>query len=61
MPIYEYECTSCNERFEVRRGIDDDDKEISCPKCKTAHPKRTISLFGSPGASGSIHTPSGSG
>ena len=33
MPIYEYECISCGEKFELRRGITDSDSEIKCPKC----------------------------
>ena len=33
MPIYEYECRNCGEKFELRRGITDSDSEIKCPKC----------------------------
>ena len=32
MPIYEYECTHCNEIFEIFHKIDEDCK-VSCPKC----------------------------
>ena len=32
MPIYEYECTHCNEIFEIFNKIDEDCK-VSCPKC----------------------------
>ena len=33
MPIYEYECTSCNYKFEKRQSINDQPIEV-CPKCQ---------------------------
>jgi putative FmdB family regulatory protein len=33
MPIYEYQCQKCDERFEVMQRISDDTLE-SCPKDK---------------------------
>ncbi len=32
LPIYEYECTCCPSRFELKRGFHDD-SPVSCPKC----------------------------
>jgi putative FmdB family regulatory protein len=32
MPIYEYQCNSCNEVFEIFHKIDEDCK-VACPKC----------------------------
>lgn len=32
MPIYEYECTQCQEIFEILHKIDEDCK-VACPKC----------------------------
>jgi len=32
MPIYEYQCDSCNEIFEIFHKIDEDCK-VACPKC----------------------------
>lgn len=32
MPIYEYECTCCPSRFEVKRGFDED-SPVACPSC----------------------------
>lgn len=43
MPIYEYECEHCGEKFELFRRISSDDREISCPKCQTKKPRRIIS------------------
>ena len=51
MPIYEYECKECGEKFEARRGIDDSDVEIKCPKCGVKHPRRVLSLFATGGFS----------
>ena len=33
MPIYEYECVSCNHRFELKQGFDAEPTE-SCPRCQ---------------------------
>ncbi len=32
MPIYEYQCTQCDEVFEIFHKIDEDGK-VTCPKC----------------------------
>ena len=32
MPIYEYQCSRCNEAFEIFQKIDEDCK-VACPKC----------------------------
>jgi putative FmdB family regulatory protein len=56
MPIYEYECVNCGERFELRRSIADSDKEIKCPKCGKEYPKRVVSMFGTT-SSGASCTP----
>jgi putative FmdB family regulatory protein len=33
MPIYEYQCTTCNCNFEVRQGFDTEPFSV-CPKCR---------------------------
>ncbi|MFC1998941.1 FmdB family zinc ribbon protein [Chloroflexota bacterium] len=33
MPIYEYECVDCSEKFEVRRGFNDE-VAANCPVCQ---------------------------
>ena len=45
MPIYEYKCEKCGEKFDARRGIDESDAELKCPKCGAEHPHRVISSF----------------
>ncbi|MBN1693183.1 MAG: hypothetical protein JW845_06475 [Dehalococcoidales bacterium] len=32
MPIYEYECTHCQHRFELRQGFHDK-PQAECPRC----------------------------
>jgi putative FmdB family regulatory protein len=57
MPIYEYQCTQCGERFEVRQSIGEDGSKLHCPKCNAQNPERLVSSFFSPGSSTSA--PSG--
>lgn len=49
MPIYEYRCHACEERFEevVRRGTRDE--EIECPSCGEKRSERRLSTFAIPG------------
>jgi putative FmdB family regulatory protein len=57
MPIYEYECTACGQKFEKRRGISDSDSELKCPGCGAEKPRRVFSVF-STGSSGGACAPS---
>jgi putative FmdB family regulatory protein len=45
MPIYEYECRKCKERFEVLQKINEDNSHLCCPKCQTDRPQRVLSPF----------------
>ncbi len=56
MPIYEYQCVKCNERFEVLQSISADNSGLSCPKCGEQKPQKMMSQFASSadvGSSGS--------
>jgi len=46
MPIYEYECQVCGEKFEAQRKIADNDSELKCPRCGKKQPRRIFSTFG---------------
>ena len=35
MPLYEYECSACKHRFEIRQGFHDK-PEADCPVCQSA-------------------------
>ncbi len=53
MPIYEYRCDECGERFElfVRSSAQRDNPV--CPKCGSPKVQKAISLFGVGGPGGS--------
>ncbi|MBT4512055.1 MAG: zinc ribbon domain-containing protein [Chloroflexi bacterium] len=61
MPIYEYECGECGEKFELMRSFSSDDSELKCQKCGADNPRRTISLFASGNSSTESFTPSPTG
>ena len=43
MPIYEYECEKCGNKFENYYWFVGADKDIKCPKCGIGKPKRIVS------------------
>jgi len=45
MPIYEYRCTQCGERFDVRQAIDEDGSKVTCPKCQAGNPRKLLPTF----------------
>jgi len=53
MPIYEYDCRDCRERFEafLKRA----DEDVTCPRCGGTRIEKRFSVFaakgGGPGAS----------
>lgn len=47
MPIYEYECRICKERFEVLQKINEDNSQLHCPKCQADRPRKVLSIFSS--------------
>lgn len=44
MPIYEYECCDCCEKFEML--VFRSDEPVSCPKCNSSNSRRVMSVFG---------------
>jgi len=61
MPIYEYECPGCGERFARLRPMREMDQPVSCPKCGRQEARRVLSLVSVAGrtASGGACAPSG--
>ena len=51
MPIYEYICDSCNERFE--KIVINKQQEIACPKCASKKATIQLSVFATAGSGGS--------
>jgi putative FmdB family regulatory protein len=45
MPIYEYKCGKCGEKFEFKLSILHNKKSIKCPKCGAEDPERVYSPF----------------
>ena len=56
MPVYEYECRKCNERFEVLQSINEDESNLRCPKCQAERPKKLLSVFSSSSSGKSANT-----
>lgn len=46
MPTYEYECDDCKNKFTLIQRISEHGKtKTTCPKCKSAKVKQSISVF----------------
>jgi putative FmdB family regulatory protein len=45
MPLYEFECTECQERFEIL--VRNDDQQIRCAHCDSDKLQRVLNVFGS--------------
>lgn len=45
MPLYEYKCNSCGGKFEFRKGIEERDDALVCPKCNSKNISRIYSFF----------------
>ena len=41
MPLYDYRCRECDDRFEVRLGLDEPSRAVPCPAGHT----NTVRLF----------------
>jgi putative FmdB family regulatory protein len=59
MPIYEYICDACNERFE--KIVINKQQEISCPKCSSKKASIQLSVFATAGSGGGPSSSSGGG
>lgn len=45
MPIFEYQCKSCGEKYEIYHSIKENTKDIICPECKSIDYKKLFSQF----------------
>jgi putative FmdB family regulatory protein len=45
MPMYEYGCLACHNRFDRLRRMDQNDSDLSCPHCRSAQVQRKLSTF----------------
>lgn len=46
MPIYEYKCQDCGEKFEKLVRLGAMETKVECPVCHSDQVKRLISIFG---------------
>ena len=62
MPIYEYICMKCNNKFSLLQSLYPEPKDTECPKCESKEVKKMFSAFscasGSEGGSSGAHAPS---
>ena len=52
MPIYEYRCESCAEKFEVFTTFAERDAAQACPACESTKTRVLVSSFAFAGGSG---------
>ncbi len=57
MPVYEYRCPKCGERFERFVRSISAQAEVVCPRCGNTEVEKTVSLFA--GLTGGSRTSSG--
>lgn len=51
MPIYEYQCTECENKFERFVRSMNAQEEIMCPQCGSTKVEKAFSVFGVGGSS----------
>lgn len=45
MPIYEYFCRACGEKFSLLQKLTSTEKDTDCPKCSSTDVKKLMSSF----------------
>jgi putative FmdB family regulatory protein len=58
MPMYEYTCKACGERFEKLVRTSDDPQAVRCPACASATVERAFSTFATSSGQRSSAAPS---
>ena len=51
MPIYEYRCQECGEKFDKLVRSDNDQADLACPNCGSKQAEKLFSVFGTKGFS----------
>lgn len=52
MPIYEYICAACDERFSVFKKTSSESADAKCPRCDSHEIKKVMSAFSCSPSSG---------
>jgi len=58
MPLYEYVCKECNERFEVLQRVGEGAEAVICPECGGHEVARQLSTFAAAVSAGSSYAAS---
>jgi putative FmdB family regulatory protein len=53
MPMYEYGCRKCGKSFEMLRRMQDADRDLECPECRSEEVERLLSTFAAGGCKSS--------
>ena len=53
MPMYEYRCRKCGKSFEMLRRMQDADRDLECPECRSEEVERLLSTFAAGGCKSS--------
>jgi len=53
MPLYEYVCNDCRERFEVLQRVGEGAESVTCPECGAHEVARQLSTFAAAASAGS--------
>ena len=53
MPIYEYKCKKCGNKFELLQKMNESNKNITCPECGASQAEKLFSTFSSSSDTGS--------
>jgi len=61
MPIYEYRCKACQDRFEAIRPVGDRGKSVTCPECGARGAEKLPSVFAAAGGCGATAAGGGGG
>lgn len=59
MPIYEYICLKCEERFSLLQSVHSSEKDTTCSRCGSAEVKKVMSAFccsSGPGGSSGVRS-----
>ncbi|MEW6599928.1 MAG: zinc ribbon domain-containing protein [Nitrospirota bacterium] len=54
MPVYEYVCLKCSEKFALLQSLCPAEKNTECPKCHSKDVKKVFSSFSCASGSGSL-------
>jgi putative FmdB family regulatory protein len=45
MPVFEYKCTSCGNKYEIYHPVKENKEDIVCPECKSNKSEKLFSTF----------------